>query len=314
MLMSPTPTQSNAAPFFPLDQINTVAATPSEESFKYIQENLKGNYPRFNSLTEFKKLKDINPIVLVGGGPSLKKNVQELKNFRTIIACGSVHDFLLENNIVPTYTLVCDPDPITINYLKFKHPETKYLIASCCHPDIFRHLNGFQVILWHCHSPDNGPKIEEIEKEMGIDYEAVSGGCTVGLRAISVALMLGYSNIHFYGFDSCMAETDHHAYEYSDPTKEVDGEIYNIKIGMYGVQEPKVYRCQGYHMAQLQHFRQFYIEFGHLFIPTFHGEGMMPDYMRMLQREQQKMRDNGGALSGWVTVDEPKGTQYVGCL
>ena len=35
-----------------------------------------------------------------------------------------------------------------------------------------------------------------------------------------MALMMGYTDIHFFGFDSCMTmENAHHAYEFTDPTK-----------------------------------------------------------------------------------------------
>ena len=46
---------------------------------------------------ELKEWREQAPIAIVGGGPSLKDNIKELKQYKSIIACGSVHDFLIEN-------------------------------------------------------------------------------------------------------------------------------------------------------------------------------------------------------------------------
>src|SRR5262245_44877313 len=114
--------------YSPLGGVGTTAATPSSEALNNIFENIKIKRTKFHDLPEFKKLKNDLPIALVGGGPSLKNNLEELRKFKTVIACGSVHDFLLLNDITPTYSTICDPDPVSINYLKLKHPEVKYLI------------------------------------------------------------------------------------------------------------------------------------------------------------------------------------------
>jgi hypothetical protein len=275
--------------YMPLGGVGTTAATPSSEALKNILENVKTEYPRFHKLPEFKKVKNDLPIALVGGGPSLKNNLEELRKFRTIMACGSCHDFLLENNIVPTYASVCDPDPITINYMKLKHLEVKYLIASACDPKVFKYLEDCPIVLWHCHSDDYVSHISEIEK--GGEYQAVGGGCTIGLRSISIAITLGYRNIHFFGFDSCLNEDQSYAYELStEEEKKNQGEVYNLKIGMsWDGPSEKTYKCLGYHLAQAEHFRKFMIEYQNMFIPTFHGEGLLPDLVNMIKSESLKM-------------------------
>lgn len=276
-------------PFVRLGGCTTVAATPSTIAFKNIKENLKGNYIRLQKLPEFKKLKGDLPIALVGGGPDVKNHLEEIKKFKTIISCGSSHDFLIENHIIPTYSTLCDPDPVSINYLKNKHLEVKYLLASACDPKIYSHLKDCPIAMWHCHSDDYNDKMKEIEDP----YEGVGGGCTIGLRSVSIALMFGYKNIHFFGFDSCL-DTYKQGYAYelsSQEEKDAVGEIYQIKMGM-GEDSPveKIYHCAGYHLAQAEHFRLFLSHHGDMFNPTFHGEGLLPDLINMIQTEARKLR------------------------
>lgn len=274
--------------FKKLGGVGTIAATPSSISFENIKFNLKTEYTRLHQLPEFKKIKENLPIALVGGGPSVRHQVEEIKKFRTIIACGSSHDWLLTQGIIPTYSTICDPDPISINYLRLKHLEVKYLIASACDPKIFEYLKDCPIVLWHCHSDDYVGKIEELDP----GYQAIGGGCTIGLRSVSIAVTLGYKNIHFFGFDSCLSDKESYAYNLStQEEKDSQGEAYQLKLGMdWDGPGDKIYSCLGYHLAQAEHFRRFLIDYPNLIDPTFHGEGLLPDMVRLLKDESIKLQ------------------------
>lgn len=187
--------------FAPLIKITTNAATPFEESYVNIEANIKLHYPRLHELPEFMKPKGKDkPIFLVGAGPSLRKKdiFDELmgmyKEGHPIIACGASYDYLVENGVIPAYNSICDPDPITVNYLTKAHKATTFLLSTACAPSVLKRLIGYNIILWHCFSDANAEKFKELEP----DFQAVGGGCTVGLRSVSIAIMLGYSNIHFF--------------------------------------------------------------------------------------------------------------------
>ena len=187
---------------------------------------------------------------------------------------------MMQNGIIPTYTVLCDPDAITANYITKTDTETKYLVASCCDEKVFEALKDQQILIWHCHSEEQSKELLTIEE----DYQGVGGGCTVGLRSISIAMMLGYSNIHLYGFDSCLGENDkHHSYDFTDSTEEI-GKIYDIKIGYRGPGE-RIFRCAGYQLAQASHFKEFISMYGDYFTPTFHGDGLLPHMMTLINQE-----------------------------
>lgn len=275
------------APFFRLGGLNTVAATHHSEAMENIKASLKLPYSKIQQLPEYQKLKHGKPIALAGGGPSIKKTVDELREFKTIVACGSAHDWLIEQGIEPRYCLVADPDPvITAKYLQHPCPNTIYMIASQCHESVFKAVEGYPVVLWHCYSEEHRELLDELDN----GWVGIAGGCTAGLRAISMALMFGYRDMHFFGFDSCLADEDqHHAYDFNDPTAEDLGQIYNIKTGFYEAGK-RTYRCAGYQLAQAVHFKSFYAAFGHLFQPTFHGDGLMPDMWRDIMAESTRQQ------------------------
>lgn len=293
--------------FVPLAKINCSAATESSIQFEYIKYAITLGLPRIHNLPEWGIVKGQNtPWVLVGGGPSLKtpevfeELYQMYDNGDTIIACGSSYDWLIEQSIIPDYCVVCDPDPITLNYITHKGKGVKFLVATCCHPSIYEHLKGEDVILWHCHGGDNTAKIHELEpNENG---GGLSGGCTVGLRSINIGIMFGYTNIHMFGFDSCLANDGaHHTYEFSDETKEEVGAVYKIKLGYIrdGAPKEKEYLCCGYHIAQAEQFKNFYAENYMYFTPTFHGDGMLPDYFDIIINETKYLEANPRPVEDW---------------
>lgn len=274
-------------PFVKLQGVSTQTATDVSDFIKNMRLNLKKNYKTIRAVPGFQVIKGHDkPIALLGGGPSIKKEIEQIKTFQAkgyeTIACGSSHDWLIENEIIPTYCAVCDPDPISIEYLKKKHKDVIYLIAFSCDEKILEYLSDQTVYLWHCHSDEAYNLIKDEINE----YDGISGGCTVGLRAISIAMMFGYTNIHFWGFDSCQGENDaHHAYEFATEAEAWQTkEIYKIKMGGNSP-DPKTYYCLGYQLAQAYHFQMFYDAHNSMFTPTFHGEGMLADFMKLLERE-----------------------------
>lgn len=283
---------SEEASFALLAGVNTVAATPAEESIKNIPTNLARGFPRLHQMPEFQRIKGSDvPIAIVGGGPSLKQTIDELRGFRHIMAAGSVHDYLRSQGFAPEYAVACDPSPLMANYFRNPSSETKYLLSSHCDDAVFEALKGMSIAIWHC-----APIDKEFLDQHDPGWHAVGGGCTVGLRGLSLAIVLGYENIHLFGFDSCLGETDdeHHAYGFTEETEEL-GQIYSVRIG-HGMSGPveggKTYRCAGYQMAQADHFKLWVEHYGNMFNPTFHGDGLLPEMwkhiLKVASSNQQK--------------------------
>lgn len=279
-----------------LGGVVTQTATPSEESMDNVRANIERALPWFHEKYPVKDADRVagKRVALVGGGPSIHDTVHELMDFHTIIACGSSHDWLQAHSPrVPTYCVICDPDPVMANYLRAPDHDTKYLISSHCSSSVFDALEDYDVSMWHCWPVGNGDQeVRDFLQEKTPDWCAVGGGCTVGLRSITISMMMGYTDLHFFGFDSCMGskEDEHHAYPFTDVTKEFLGDIYNVKIGMGpSFPKPREYRVAGYQLAQAEHYKQMLQAFGHLFRPVFHGSGLLADMQAMIDIEAKRL-------------------------
>ena len=269
-----------------VEDIETYMATDIKTVEDQIELSLQRPLTEIEQLPEWQKAKKNLPVAIVGGGPSIKYTVEELRRFKVIIACGSVHDWLVEHGITPNYTIVLDPDRASANYLKHPVVNCNYLIASCCHPDVFDVLKDYAVTRWHSagSSPDWYMQKWAENGLEGVKKPIIGGGCTCGLRAISIAMLFGYTNLHFFGLDSNLDLNDdaHHAYEFVDPINEHLGDVVEFNLsdpdtGYVG----RTFRVAKYMMAQLWGFKDLITHMGENVKITVHGDSVIYDFMRI---------------------------------
>ena len=254
------------------------------EAHEVIVRNIKTNIDTFEnnikSIEHLNEWRATKAVDIVGGGPSLKDTIHELKDFDRIMACGSAHDFIVDNGFVPNWTVICDPDPIVIKYLTRLTKTTNYLVASQCHPSVIAYLmgNGCNVTLWHA-----GQNVQE-ETLFGNNRIVVRGGCTVGMRAVPIAINFGFCYLHLFGFDNCIVENKSHAYSFVDPEKENITKILDIGVG--GV----MFKMADYHLGQIMDFKQILQMVGHKAVFKSHGPGAITT---LLELGRKKALENG---------------------
>lgn len=142
-------------------------------------------------------------VAIVGYGPSLAETWPKVRDYRAIISCSGSHRFLIERDIVPTWHVEVDPRPHKVALIGAPHPAVEYLIASTCHPAVFDHLKDARVTLWHVF--DNQ---EEGLRILPPGEWAITGGCDVGLRALTLAAFLGFRDLHVFGLDGCVPDPE----------------------------------------------------------------------------------------------------------
>ena len=281
-----------------LAPVNVQAAYGPSEISENIKVSLKRPFIRLHHLPEFGKDKKGRPIALAGGGPSIRDHLDELRQFDTVMAAGSSHDFLVANGVKVKYTLLLDAhSTVTASYIQHPSPDTTYLVATHCPESVFAALEGFPAVMWHCIMDSQKEFLESVEP----GFQGLGGGCTSGLRAMGMAAVLGYRNFHMFGYDSCLPESDEsHAYPLQSEAIENEGiardKVYEIKFGIGGPGE-KMYRCLGYQLAQAQNFEGLIASHHKLFKCTFHGGGLLSDIYDMLMANTDKLNateeDNG---------------------
>lgn len=165
--------------------------------------------------------------VLVGGGPSLKDYVEDIRWHTThagrlVFAMNRAAHFLIDHDIMPDFMVILDPRPENI---AFANPNwaRMFLISSTVDPGVLARLKDANVTLFH-------PMVPGIEKELPLlrrwAYVPIGGGTTVGLTSIALAYVLGFRRMHLFGYDSSYRDAKLHAY----PQTLTPGEAEKIEV------------------------------------------------------------------------------------
>jgi uncharacterized Rossmann fold enzyme len=175
------------------------------------------------------------PIAIVGYGPSLRDTWEQVRDFKHIISCSGAHRLLIDHGIIPTWHAAVDPLPKnTVRLIGKPHPSVKYLICSTCHPDVFDHLEGYDVTVWHSFASE-----EEALRILPRGEFAFTGGVDVGLRSMALARALGFRDLHVFGMDGSSPTPDQgrHAGSHPNPLQaqcvtEYEGRTFYTTPGM----------------------------------------------------------------------------------
>lgn len=226
------------------------------------QESLEANI-RANSKRPLRFLSQqtekSEPLAIVGGGPTLKHTIKELREFDgAVLVCSSAHDHLISQGVFPDYAVFCDAMPSPVWLSNKQKGSCTYLIATQCDASLFEHLSDCHVIMWHV----NADLPEEVFGGRG----RIPGGCTAALRAIALGMVLGHTDLHFFGVDSSF-EDEKFAYPDDTDTHEViDAQI-----------NGRVFKTTLPLIAQAQDLQRLCTNYGHLFSVTVHGDSLFAD-------------------------------------
>lgn len=271
-----------------VEGITVVTAMPMDKIQENIRLNSKRDIITIDDTVEWRE----HPIAIVGGGPSLKTQLEYLKQFEVIVACGSVHDYLMSEGIIPTYTAVCDPDVIMNTYLTKRSRNTTFLVASQSDPSTFELLKDNKVVMWHLF---NDVTHAEVHPPGTI---LIGGGCTVTTRAIVMMMGMGYYNQHLFGVDTGFNGVEHHAYDFVDPVAEEITDIHEI---MFEVGGPK-FKMAGYHLGQLFDIKALLSAYKGKINMTVHGDSVLNYVMTLAQKRKKLLEEQkngiGNGLDG----------------
>lgn len=264
-----------------IDGTNVTMATPYDQVVANIRAAEQRDLMQIHDLPDWR---EGMPIALVGGGPSLHETIGELRQYRSIMVCGSAHDHVLASGIVPRWCVVCDPDPVMANYLQRSHPDTTYLVASQCDSAVFEALYWRKVALWHC----GGASSDNAEIWGGRQTVVIGGGCTVLTRAIFIAISLGFHDIHLFGCDTCIQDGRHHAYEFSTGEEnEALGQPVPFRLGGPDGRE---FLMAPYMLGQLFDFKRTLAMLGDRARFTSHGDGALTQLLRLGREAAQQLK------------------------
>lgn len=253
-----------------VDGVHIETATPTP----IIQENIIASKTRnISPINDLPEWREGTPIAIVGGGPSLKDNLEALRKYEYIIACGSVHDYLIANKITPNYCAIVDPDPVVNNYLQRRNSFTRYLIASQCSPRTFDFLRSYNCNVWHAGGNDS------LYKEGDL---VIGGGCTIGTRSMVIAMAFGFRDLHLFGMDTCLSEDGrHHSYDFTDESETI-GKVHEIALNG---PDGRKFKVAEYMFGQIFDFKNILQTCANRVKFTVHGGGVLAYMLEIAKKE-----------------------------
>lgn len=150
-------------------------------------------------------------ILLCGGGPSLEDSLTEIKQAQAegalIVGMNGSAQWLKSHGVLPDWMVMIDSRESNKDFIMWL-PSDEYFIASQCSKKIFEHLENEKVTLFHIDIPNIGEYVADNDKPI----QAIGGGSSVGLMAMSLVYTQGYRDMHLYGYDSSFRNDEGHAY------------------------------------------------------------------------------------------------------
>ncbi len=251
----------------PRDKVKYEGAvnTEIEIVMKNIRENAKADW----RLIHPHPLQETE-IMLLCGGPSLTDFTDEIIKLRAggmpLITTNGTYNWAIEHGMTPSMQLIIDAREFNKRFVRPIVKDCKYMIASQCHPAIYKGLPKRRTFAWHVGSNDGD--ISDLLDELYELWFPCPGGSTVTLRGLCLLRMLGFHKIHMYGFDSCYREDEHHAY--AQPENDYE-ETRTIPVAVGG----RVFWCDPWMYCQAKEWMQMVRMFGDEIDLDVKGDGLI---------------------------------------
>jgi hypothetical protein len=159
--------------------IKTVPPVPVEEVRRNVANAKRLGFPRMGRAKTPR-------LAVVGGGPSIKQHIEELKFFDgDVWAINGAFQWCRENGIDAWFFSV-DPNPVVATFCE---GARRAFVAMDCHPDVFRALSRAKVEALSLADIEHGP--------------------TTSTAAPVIAAKRGYSEVHFFGCEGSFDQTTH---------------------------------------------------------------------------------------------------------
>lgn len=250
--------------------------TPDDVLLQQVNINIRRGLPQL-----FPHQPNPTTALLVCGGPSLAETEKDLARAvwagGKIFAVNGAYQWCIDHNLKPAAAIMLDAREFNSRFLAEPVEGCKYMLASECHPSTFDVCRDRETLIWHaCSAGDAG---YEVLKEFYFGrVHPVTLGTTVGIRAISLIRMLGFTSIEIFGLDSCWLDKSHHAYEQAENNKD-------LRIPVWLRPENRDdkavrFECAPWHMKQAEDFMGLIKERGDLFQLNVHGPGLIATILR----------------------------------
>lgn len=177
------------------------------EQFNHIIENTAAISKWIDSYQAHNKV-----ALLVSAGPTLPEFLEDIRQKQAagavVFAVKHAYPTLKAAGIVPDFTVVLDPRPVdgmsTHGIMRTElfasvDAGEKFLFATMTHPSVRKLLeaHGADLYGWHAYTQSSqNADLKELHKGL-----VIGGGTCSALRMPTIAFVMGFRRLEFYGFD-----------------------------------------------------------------------------------------------------------------
>ena len=178
-------------------------------------KNMQANAEKFdfaaNSIGQLWGTQQYKPVLVAGSGPSLKRNIGQLKDRREMCLVSCLHNFhfMEDNEVAPEYYVTLDAGPIVIDevFAGGKHSPEHYweltknrtLLAYIgSPPELFEKWQG--KVLWFSCPVSDQTYLQTIEK-LNFNVFVSTGGNVLGAAMYIAKGFMGANPVVFVGAD-----------------------------------------------------------------------------------------------------------------
>jgi len=191
-----------------LPPVRTHCKFGAKSMFKNLEANLALRWPNFSELKNTRS----GDVIILGAGPTVDGQLDKIKELVAkgypIVTIERMYPWCSTVGLKPEYVVALDASENVEEGFVNIQPETTHLICATIHPKILPILNGFKKYIWSG-SSGNHPDALELWRKYGYErLTIVNTGGTVVLGSMYLSLVLGFRNVHMFGFDLMVANKD----------------------------------------------------------------------------------------------------------
>lgn len=228
--------------------------------------------------------------LFIGGGPSVNKNIDEIRERQNhgqkVFALNGSWRWLERKGITPDFHILLDARPENDAFVY--HGNVALYYASQCSNNVFelsRLLAKLKCLskpkIWHHINAQHLPELAQ-------ETLFIGGGSSVGLNALSIGAVLGYREMHLFGYDSSYESDQGHAYDQALNAKER-----TISVTCGGLD----FVAAPWMVTQVEEFKQLAPQLLAMgCVLTVHGDGLLPHTARIIATAADSMESADGIM------------------
>ena len=172
--------------------------------YSNVQQNLAAKIPDIYELSG----KSSGDVIILGGGPSVDGQVQQIKELQTkgypLLVIARMYPWCALQGLAPDYIVSLDCSEEQEKSFTHLQPGVKYLLASVTRPSLIQMLAGEQCYIFDSKEND---KMRAFRAQNGYEVATViNAGGSVTISSLSVGMNLGFTDFHVFGLDLMVSD------------------------------------------------------------------------------------------------------------